>query len=64
MTAPVPRQRATAPLPLIGDAFEFLKTTQLGLGVLEGVLHPCQGVVLQGDAAPSLYPSAFWILGS
>lgn len=56
MTAPVPRQSAAARLLLIGDALEFSKTTQLGLGDPRGVLHPCQGVVLQGDAS--------WILRS
>lgn len=54
MTAPVPRHRSAAPLLLIGDAFEFSKTTPLRLGVLGGVLHPFQGVVLQGDAASSI----------
>lgn len=43
MTAPAPRQRAVAPLLLIGSAFEFSKTTQLGLEVLGGGPAPMPG---------------------
>lgn len=48
MTAPVPRQRAVALLLLIGDAFEFSKTTQLGLGVLGGSCIHARGWCCRG----------------
>lgn len=53
MTAPVPRQRAKALLLLIGDAFEFLKNTQLGLGVLEGSYTHARGCWCRGMQRPA-----------